>query len=148
MSCASTPKEDLAIIQAGNYAGYWYREAFNADDNKHEKESWLKISCQGDIEFKIKENNFFDISPSNDSGKIHWITNKMVQYRSWIGFSWNQPLTAPVQDEKGCWHLNFKEQSFKSIGPYDCSKKINYREVFKSAMNYLAAPHERVVICD
>jgi hypothetical protein len=122
-SCGTTPPNTLSKLIEKKLPGYWVDFKSNyGGESSNVVESFVHISCDGEIRYEINEPYALLFKKSNDDGKIKSITEDSIEYRSWIGFTWKDYYSGPVKNDDGCFELRFKGKSFVTSAPIDCTK--------------------------
>ncbi len=113
-----------------------FKNTFGAHSSS-EVESFVQISCDGEIRYEINEPYAIFFKKSNDDGKIKAVTENTIEFKSWIGLSWKDFYNGPTKKEDGCYELSFKGKRFVTSQITDCSKPPpTLSEAFESTLNY------------
>ncbi len=107
-------------------------------------ESFVHISCDGEIRYEINEPYALIFKKSNDDGKIKSVTDDSIEFKSWIGLSWKDHYSGPIKNDDGCFELRFKGKSFVTNAPTDCSKPPpSLADAFEAVKTYLKSSKKK-----
>jgi len=138
-ACGTTPPNTLSKLKEKKLPGYWvkYKNVFGTT-SQPEVESFVQIGCDGNIRYEINEPYALLFKKSSDDGKIKSISDNNIEFKSWIGLSWNENYNGPIKTENGCHELYFKGKRFVANAPTDCTKPpMNISDAFELLKNSL-----------
>lgn len=125
-ACGSVPKEVKQTISEQRLAGTW-----RAPKSSYNDKSWVKIYCDGEIEYFMQSRDALIFKEVNNSGNIKEIQDGFILSSNWLGMKISDKYKAPQQDEKGCWKISFQGDTFVTDQPRQCDQpqKSLYAEI-------------------
>jgi hypothetical protein len=127
--CATkVPESVIKEIHAERMAGYWVLEGYNG------KKNFVKISCDGEIEFDLTDHTQKFFNEDKDQGKITRIHELELTYKSWTSVTRGLKYQKPTEKKGGCWEFTINGLTMKGE-PADCTKpKLSLAESFQEAL--------------
>jgi hypothetical protein len=147
--CGTTPPEARNSIHTEGFAGHYshYKYTFGDKSKTPVEDGYLYIGCDGNIKYKIDEPWALFFKEDTDDGNIKTIKDGEVIYQNWLGLTHSEFIRKPAAEANGCRTIKFKNSSFSTYYPIDCSQpRKTFGEHLTEAYDHLKK--NDYVFCD